>query len=81
MISNYSYLLNRWRNKWGNLLLFIYSYHGNPESNKTTYGGQPRGRVINFSSSTSAAAQGIAGSDPGHRHSTAPQAMLRQRPT
>ena len=42
--------------------------------------GRPRGQVVKFSHST-AAAQGFAGSDPGRRHGTACQAMLRWRPT
>ena len=37
MISNYSYLLNKWLNNWGNLLLLFHLYHDNPEGNKTTY--------------------------------------------
>ena len=43
-------------------------------------GGQPRGQVVKFVCSA-AAAQGFAGSDPGHKHGTARQATLRQHPT
>ena len=42
--------------------------------------GWPRGRVVKFERSASAA-QGFTGSDPGGRHGTTHQAMLRQRPT
>ena len=42
--------------------------------------GRPHGQVIKFACSTSAA-QGFAGSDPGHGHGTARQAVLRQHPT
>ena len=41
--------------------------------------GQPRGQVVKLVHS-SEVAQGFAGSDPGHRHDTAHQAVLRQRP-
>ena len=41
--------------------------------------GQPHGRVVKFGHSASAA-QGFAGLDPGCRHGTAHQAMLRQHP-
>ena len=43
-------------------------------------GGQPRGRVVKFARSA-LAAQGFAGSDPGHGPSTAHQAMFRRHPT
>ena len=42
--------------------------------------GWPRGRVVEFVSSASVS-QGFPGSDPGHGHGTARQAMLRWRPT
>ena len=42
--------------------------------------GPPHGRVVKFVCST-LVAQGFPGWDPGHRHGTAHQAMLRQRPT
>ena len=42
--------------------------------------GWPRGRVVKFTLSA-LVAQGFAGSDPGHGHGTAHQAMLRQCPT
>ena len=42
--------------------------------------GQPRGQVVKFTSSTSAA-QGFAGSDPRHGRGMARQAMLRWGPT
>ena len=42
--------------------------------------GRPCGRVVKFGHST-AAAQGFAGSDPGHGHGTTHQAMLRRHPT
>ena len=42
--------------------------------------GWPCGRVVKFACST-AVAQGFAGSDPGHGHGTAHQAVLRQHPT
>ena len=42
--------------------------------------GHPRGRVVKFVHSA-LAAQGFTGSDPGHRHGTAHQAMLRQHST
>ena len=42
--------------------------------------GRPRGRVVKFARSTSTA-QSFAGSDPGHGHGTAHQAMLRRHPT
>ena len=42
--------------------------------------GQASGRVVKSVSSASAA-QGFTGSDPGRRHDTTHQAMLRQRPT
>ena len=42
--------------------------------------GRPRGRVVKFVRSASAA-QGFASSDPGHRRGTAHQAMLRWGPT
>ena len=42
--------------------------------------GWPCGRVVKFAHSA-LTAQGFAGSDPGHRPSTARQAMLRRRPT
>ena len=41
---------------------------------------QPWGRVVKFACSD-LAAQGFTGSDPGRRHGTACQAMLRQHPT
>ena len=43
-------------------------------------GGRPRGRVVKFAHSASAA-QGFAGSDPGRRHDTAHQTVLRWHPT
>ena len=46
---------------------------------KTLIGGRPRGQVVEFTCSASAA-QGFAGSDPGCRHGTTHQAMLRQHP-
>ena len=49
-------------------------------SSKLVVGGWPRGRVVKFMCST-LVAQGFTGSDPGCRHSTAHQAMLRQHPT
>ena len=52
----------------------------NIKAKMTMRGGQPCGRVVKFAHSTSAA-QGVTSSDPGHRHSTAHQGMLRQRPT
>ena len=52
--------------------------HANSQEAKL--GGQPRGRVIKFTRSASAA-QGFARSDPGWEHDTAHQAMLRRRPT
>ena len=42
--------------------------------------GRPRGQVVKFARSTSAA-QGFAGSDPERGHGTAHQAMLRWGPT
>ena len=42
--------------------------------------GQPRGQVVKFTCSASAA-QGFAGSDLGRQHGTAHQAMLRRHPT
>ena len=39
-------------------------------------GGWPCGQVVKFARST-LAAQGFAGSDPGHGHGTTCQAMLR----
>ena len=42
--------------------------------------GWRRGRVVKFTCSASVA-QRFAGSNPGHRHGTAHQAMLRQHPT
>ena len=42
--------------------------------------GQAHGQVVKFTCSASAA-QGFAGSDPGHGHDTIPQAMLRWHPT
>ena len=42
--------------------------------------GQPHGLVVKFAC-LALVAQGFAGSDPGCRHGTAHQAMLRQRPT
>ena len=47
---------------------------------RENYGGQRRGRVVKFVHSISAA-QGFTGSDPGHRPSTAHQAMLKRCPT
>ena len=44
------------------------------------FGGEPGCQVVKFVCSASAA-QGFAGLDPGRRHSTAHQAMLRRRPT
>ena len=41
---------------------------------------RPCGQVVKFARSASVA-QDFAGLDPGHRHGTAHQAMLRQRPT
>ena len=46
---------------------------------KYFWGGQPHGGVVKFMRST-LAAQGFAGSDPGHGHGTAHQAVLRQHP-
>ena len=43
-------------------------------------GGWPRGQVVTFAHSASAA-QGFAGSDPGHGYRTAHQATVRWRPT
>ena len=48
--------------------------------NKNKAGCWPRGRVVKFARS-SLAAQGFTGSDPGHGHGTAHQAILRQHPT
>ena len=42
--------------------------------------GRPHGQVVKFAGSA-LAAQDFTGSDPGCRHGTAHQAMLRQRPT
>ena len=42
--------------------------------------GWPHGRVVKLTCSASEA-QGFTGSDPGRRHGTTHQAMLRQRPT
>ena len=42
--------------------------------------GWPHGQVVKFAHSASAA-QGFTGSNPGHRHGTAHQAMLRRHPT
>ena len=42
--------------------------------------GRHRERAVKFVRSASAA-QGFTGSDPGHGHGTARQAMLRQHPT
>ena len=42
--------------------------------------GQPHGRIVKFARSASAV-QGFTGSDPGCRHSTTHQAMLRRHPT
>ena len=42
--------------------------------------GRPRGQVVKFMRSASAA-QGFAGLDPGRGHGTAHQAMLRHHPT
>ena len=42
--------------------------------------GRPHGRVVKFVRSASAA-QGFTGSNPGHGHGTACQAMLRRHPT
>ena len=50
------------------------------DKQKTNARGRPRGRVVKFARSASAA-QGFAGSDPGRGHGTAHQAMLRQHPT
>ena len=50
------------------------------KSDLETVRGWPHGRVVKFARST-AAAQGFAVSDPGPRHGTAHQAMLRRRPT
>ena len=47
---------------------------------KNNYRGWPRGRVVMFACSASAA-QGFAGSDPGRGHGTTYQAILRQYPT
>ena len=47
---------------------------------KNSNRGQPRGRVVKFRRSTSVA-QGFTSLDPGRRHGTAHQAMLRWRPT
>ena len=44
------------------------------------WGDQPRGRVVKFTHSTSAA-QGFAGSDPGRGRGTARRAVLGRRPT
>ena len=50
------------------------------DTQKLTQGGRPCGRVVKFAHSASEA-QSFAGSNPGHGHGTAHQAMLRQRPT
>ena len=42
--------------------------------------GWPHGRMVKFVRSASVA-QGFAGSDPGHRHGTTHQTMLRWHPT
>ena len=47
---------------------------------KTRLEGLACGPVVKFVHSASAA-RGFAGSDPGHGHGTAHQAMLRQHPT
>ena len=49
-------------------------------SKNSIYGGQPRGRGVKVTHSTSVA-QRFAGSDPGCRHGTTHQAMLRRGPT
>ena len=45
-----------------------------------TYSGQPHSRVVKFAHSASVA-KSFTSLDPGHRHGTAHQAMLRQCPT
>ena len=42
--------------------------------------GLPHDQVVKFMHSDSVA-QGFTGSDPGHRHGTTHQAMLKQHPT
>ena len=49
-------------------------------SRKEVAVGRPCGRVVKFSCSVSPA-QGFTSSNPGHRHGTPHQAMLRRHPT
>ena len=49
------------------------------ETTQKSIRGWPSGRVVKFAHSSSVA-RGFAGSDPGHRPSTARQATLRGRP-
>ena len=44
---------------------------------KSVYGGWPHGRMVKFMCST-LVAEGSTGSDPGHKHGTAHQDMLRR---
>ena len=53
---------------------------GKKKPDKPLGWGRPRGQVVKFAHSVSVA-QGFAGSDPGCRHDTAHQAMLRRHPT
>ena len=51
-----------------------------PSLSNRTWWGWPRGRVVKFTCSASVA-QGFADLDPGPRHGTAHQAMVRWHPT
>ena len=51
----------------------------NSQNKKEGTGSRPRGQVVKFSPSTSAA-QGFPGLDPGRGHGTTRQATLRWRP-
>ena len=62
------------------LKLLHKSFNSPPALKKLKLGVWAHGQVIKFTHSASAA-PGFISSDPGRRHGTAQQAMLRQRPT
>ena len=73
-LSLLSFFSHPWEH-WGQVVLF---FSRRLEWKDMGCWGQPRGQVLKFACSASAA-QGFTGLDLGHGHGTAHQAMLRQR--
>ena len=68
--------LNKWKNNQHKQKIYLKERY----IQKIELGGWPRSQVVKLARSTWAA-QGFTSLDPGHRHGTAHQTMLRQCPT